>query len=218
MVPLAASGVVVSARVPALEPWEHATGTAALVPTRENSGACVARAAWPRATRIACGERADPRDRQTSCGADTLSSMSDTAGTDRIPLQLIQGCLVASIQVDLTDDVLTRFRRELLDRIDSTRVHGVVLDVSGVEVMDAVDFELLRTTMAMASVMGATPVIVGLKPGIVSALMDLDVDIRDIRAALNLDDALKLLRQPDEAVTDSAPDSDPEADADERAQ
>ena len=144
--------------------------------------------------------------------------MSDTAGTDRIPLQLIQGCLVASIQVDLTDDVLTRFRRELLDRIDSTHVHGVVLDVSGVEVMDAVDFELLRTTMAMASVMGATPVIVGLKPGIVSALMDLDVDIRDIRAALNLDDALKLLRQPDEAVTDSASDSDPEADGDERAQ
>ncbi len=119
--------------------------------------------------------------------------MSDKTGSDRIPLQLIQGCLVASIQVDLTDGVLNRFRRELLARIGSTHVHGVVLDVSGVDIMDSVDFEMLKTTMTMASIMGASPIIVGLKPGIVSALMDMDVDIRGVRAALNLDDALQIL-------------------------
>ncbi len=119
--------------------------------------------------------------------------MSDKADSDRIPLQLIQDCLVASIQVDLTEGVLKRFRQELLARIASTHVHGVVLDVSGVDVMDSVDFEMLKTTMTMASVMGASPVIVGLKPGIVSALMDMDVDTRGVRAALNLDDALRML-------------------------
>jgi rsbT antagonist protein RsbS len=119
--------------------------------------------------------------------------MDDKAGSGRIPLQLIQGCLVASIQVDLTDHVLSRFRQDLLARIGSAHVHGVVLDVSGVEVMDSVDFEMLKTTMTMASIMGATPVIVGLKPGIVSALVDMDVDTRDVRAALNLDDALQML-------------------------
>ncbi len=119
--------------------------------------------------------------------------VSEKTGDDRIPLQLIQGCLVASIQVDLTDQVLKRFRQELLARIASTRVHGVVLDVSGVDVMDSVDFEMLKTTMTMASVMGASPIIVGLKPGIVSALMDMDVDTRGVRAALNLDDALGML-------------------------
>ena len=119
--------------------------------------------------------------------------MNDKAGSERIPLQLIQGCLVASIQVDLTEQVLSSFRQELLARIGSTHVHGVVLDVSGVDVMDSVDFEMLKTTMTMASVMGASPVIVGLKPGIVSALMDMDVDTRGVRAALNLDDALRML-------------------------
>ena len=119
--------------------------------------------------------------------------MNNVTGSDIIPLQLIRGCLVASIQVDLTERVLGRFRSELLERIASAHVHGVVLDVSGVEVMDSADFEMLKTTMDMASVMGATPIIVGLKPGIVSALVDLDVDIRGVNAALNLDDALERL-------------------------
>ncbi len=119
--------------------------------------------------------------------------MDNQAAIDRIPLQLIQGCLVASIQVDLTDQVLGLFRKELLARIASAHVHGVVLDVSGVEVMDSADFEMLRTTMTMASVMGATPIIVGLKPGVVSALVDMDVDTSGVQAALNLDDALQIL-------------------------
>ncbi len=119
--------------------------------------------------------------------------MNNEAGADSIPVQLMRGCLVASIQVDLTEQVLKRFRQELLERIGSARVHGVVLDVSGVDVMDSADFETLKTTMSMASVMGASPVIVGLKPGIVSALVDLDVDTRGVRAALNLDDALEWL-------------------------
>ena len=122
--------------------------------------------------------------------------MNDKAASNRIPLQLIQGCLVASIQVDLTDQVLDRFRQELLARIGNTHVHGVVLDVSGVDVMDSVDFEMLKTTMTMVSVMGASAVIVGLQPGIVSALMDMDVDTRGVRAALNLDDALQILKAP----------------------
>ncbi len=139
--------------------------------------------------------------------------MDDTAATNRIPLQLIQGCLVASIQVDLTEQVLGHFRQELLERIASTRVHGVVLDVSGVEVMDCTDFEMLKTTMSMASVMGATPIIVGLKPGIVSALVDMEVDTRDVRAALNLDDALRMLNasEPSEATTEPETEQDSDA-------
>ncbi len=137
--------------------------------------------------------------------------MNHQAPTDRIPLQLIQGCLVASIQIDLTEQVLSLFRQELLGRIASTHVHGVVLDVSGVEIMDSTDFEMLKTTMTMASVMGAQPVIVGLKPGVVSALVDMDVDIRDVRAALNLDDALQLLRGPLTRPESMTPDTDPDA-------
>lgn len=142
--------------------------------------------------------------------------MDSSAATEHIPLQLIQGCVVASIQVDLSDDVLRRFRDELLARIATERVHGVVLDVSGVEVMDSTDFEMLKTTMTMASVMGASSIIVGLRPGIVSALMDLNVSIDNVRAALNLDDALRQLNSPAVEVTPMEPEPERLADADGR--
>lgn len=139
--------------------------------------------------------------------------MDNKAATDRIPLQLIQGCLVASIQTDLTDQVLSLFRQELLERIAGTHVHGVVLDVSGVEVMDSTDFEVLKTTMTMASVMGATPIIVGLKPGVVSALVDMDVDTENVRAALNLDDALQILGASAANAATTEPETEPDTDA-----
>ncbi len=137
--------------------------------------------------------------------------MDNQSTTDRIPLQLIQGCLVASIQVDLTEQVLGLFRDELLGRIAGAHVHGVVLDVSGVETMDSTDFEMLKTTMTMASVMGAEPIIVGLKPGVVSALVDMDVDTRNVRAALNLDDALQILGASPESTEATLPATEPEA-------
>ncbi len=136
--------------------------------------------------------------------------MDNKAATDRIPLQLIQGCLVASIQIDLTEQVLSLFRQELLERIASAQVHGVVLDVSGVEIMDSADFEMLRTTMIMASVMGATPIIVGLKPGVVSALVDMDVDTQNVRAALNLDDALQILGASATSAATTVPETEPD--------
>ncbi len=110
-----------------------------------------------------------------------------------IPMQIIQGCLVASVQVELTDDLLREFQQELLERIGRSHVQGVVLDVSGVKVMDTLDFEMLCDTMKMASIMGATPIIVGIRPGIVSALIDMDVDVSRVSAGLNVDDALKML-------------------------
>lgn len=113
-----------------------------------------------------------------------------TAGEDsRIPLQLSQQCVVASIQVDLDDDVLMAFRRELLELLKTSGARGVILDLSGVNVMDADDFRALRDTMQMARLMGAASIVSGLQPGVVSALIDLDADIEGVEATLTLDDA-----------------------------
>jgi rsbT antagonist protein RsbS len=111
----------------------------------------------------------------------------------RIPLQLSQGCIVASIQIELTEEVLHQFRKDLLERLHTTRAKGVVLDVSGVEIMDLEDFEALRRTLSMASVMGVETILTGFQPGVVSSLVDLNADIDGINAAFDLDDALRLM-------------------------
>ena len=114
-------------------------------------------------------------------------------GLRRISLQVSQNCVVASIQIDLSDKILHQFRKDLLERLQSSACTGVILDVSGVEIIDLQDFNALRLTMYMAAVMGAQTVISGLRPGVVSALIELGAEVDGIKAALNLDDAFRLM-------------------------
>jgi rsbT antagonist protein RsbS len=135
------------------------------------------------------------------------------SGVQRIPLQFVHGCVVASIQIDLTPEVLQQFRMELLERVQASGADGVIFDVSGIDILDLDDFDALRQTMAMAEIMGARSILSGLKPGVVSALIDLGADSGELNAVLNLDGAFRLLdemkkvpAQPKEAFEDGQED------------
>ena len=141
--------------------------------------------------------------------------MSDErGGIAKIPLQISRNCVIASIQIDLSDSVLRQFRTELLELIQSSGAHGVILDVSGIEVMDYEDFEALRKTMAMARLMGAPSVLAGLQAGVVSSLVELGAETEDIVATMDLDDAFQVMDQL-RATTDR---DNPEDEQDERLQ
>ena len=115
------------------------------------------------------------------------------SSVQRIPLQVVRGCVVASIQIDLDPEVLRQFRNDLLECVKNSRANGVILDVSGVDILDQDDFNGLRSTMEMAEIMGARSILSGLKAGVVSALIDLGADPEGVKAVLNLDDAFELL-------------------------
>ena len=119
----------------------------------------------------------------------------ETSNVQRIPLQVSRGCVIASIQIEISKDILKQFRLELLGVLKTSRAVGVILDVSGLEILDLEDFNGLRKTMDMAMVMGAKSVLSGLNPGVVSALIDLGADVDGVTAALNLDEAFRLLEQ-----------------------
>ncbi len=115
------------------------------------------------------------------------------SSVQRIPLQVVRSCIVASIQIDLNVEVLRQFRNDLLECVQKFRANGVILDVSGLDILDMDDFNGLRGIMEMAEVMGARSILSGLKPGVVSALIDLGVEPGGVSAVLNLDDAFQLL-------------------------
>jgi rsbT antagonist protein RsbS len=119
----------------------------------------------------------------------------DEGNIQRIPLQISYDCVVASIQIDLTEAVLHHFQADLLERLQTSGATGVILDLSGVMVIDLEDFKALRMTMEMASVMGTVVVFSGFRPGVVSSLVELNADIDGIQAALNLDDAFQLVEK-----------------------
>jgi rsbT antagonist protein RsbS len=117
-------------------------------------------------------------------------SVSDA---QQIPMQLSRGCVVASLQIELSDDVIARFRKDLLEFLHSTGTNSVILDVSGLDVIDGNDFSALKLIMSMAHLMGAHSVVSGLKPGVVSSIIELGVETRDVNAALDLDDAFDVV-------------------------
>ncbi len=133
--------------------------------------------------------------------------MEDAAARTRVPISLTHGCLVASIQVDLDEEILATFRRDLLERIHGCGATGVILDVSGVALMDAEDFEALRGCITMAGLMGARAVLVGLQPGVVSALIDMDVNTDGIEATLDLEEAFLRLQPREPEGPDAAPEA-----------
>ena len=129
-----------------------------------------------------------------------------------VAIQVSRDVVVASIQVDLDDDVLARFRDELLHRLHETGSPGVILDVSGLETLDSNEFTALRRIITMCTIMGAESVLVGLRPGVVSALIEAGADVDGLRAAINLDAAFALLQPEPEPEPKSEAGADPDAD------
>jgi len=136
------------------------------------------------------------------------------ADIPRVAMQVSRGVVVASIQIDLDEDVLAQFREDLLGRIHESGARAAILDVSGVETLDSEELATLRRIIAMTDLMGAQSVLAGLRPGVVSALIEAGADVDGLRAAVNLDAAFDLL-QPElesEAETELDSETEPEGD------
>ena len=138
-----------------------------------------------------------------------MSLYTDIPG---ISMQVSRDIVVASIQVDLDEDVLARFREDLLRRIHETGSRGVILDVSGLETLDSDEFAALRRIITMSTIMGAKSVLVGLRPGVVSALIEAGAEVDGLQAAINLDAAFALLQPEPEPEPKSEAGADPDAD------
>lgn len=107
----------------------------------------------------------------------------------RVPLQVSQGCIVASVQVDLRPEVLANLQSDMLELIRESGARAVIIDLSGLDTIDPEEFAALLRTTEMARLMGTLPVLSGLNAGVVSALVDLDVDTGEIEATRTLDGA-----------------------------
>ena len=112
----------------------------------------------------------------------------------RIAVHEFEGSLVGSILVELSDRVMQAFRENLLEEIHRTGAASAIIDVSGLNVLDIHEFDFLRSTFRMASVMGCRPILVGLNPGIVAALIQLDADVEGLETALSVEHAIHALR------------------------
>ncbi len=133
-------------------------------------------------------------------------------------MQVSRGIVVATIQDDLEQAVLARLRDNLLSQLEKSGCQGVILDLSGLHTLDAAEFDAILQITAMIRVMGATPVLSGLRAGVVSALIDTGIEVGDIQAAVDLDAAFELLLPASTAEPDEAAGADDETETAEAEQ
>ncbi len=121
--------------------------------------------------------------------------MKPSAETTIIKTYETQSCLVVPIQEELTSDAAKGIQRGILEQIHARSIKGVIIDLSGVNIIDRILWEIFSKTAQMIQMLGFSCVITGLNPGVVASIIDLNLDIDDITTAMDLESALQILIQ-----------------------
>ncbi|WP_238007847.1 STAS domain-containing protein [Dactylosporangium sp. AC04546] len=114
---------------------------------------------------------------------------------DRVPVLKIGDILLVSIQIDLDDQTAMQLQEDLSDRIVETGAHGVVIDISALEIVDSFIGRMLSTIAAVSRVLDAETVVVGMRPAVAITLVELGLSLNGVRTALNVDKALEILAE-----------------------
>ncbi len=130
--------------------------------------------------------------------------------TTGIPVIELWNHLLVPLQGDITDSQMDELSITVLDRIRDRGTDGLVLDASGVWLLDSHLCNELSRLATAARLMGARPVLCGLSPTVVLTLQAMGIELDGVETALGLEAALELLglRGPSENDDDLATDVD----------
>lgn len=114
-------------------------------------------------------------------------------GYQRIPIIGFWDLLLVPLQGDMTDDMASRLVTEVLDRIHKSGSLGLMIDITGLWLVDSHLCSVLSQLASAASLMGARTIISGMKPEIAMALETMGISLSNVTTTLDLETALVLL-------------------------
>lgn len=119
--------------------------------------------------------------------------MDDFISSLNTSVTVVDGCLIVTLPNDITDNDIKIISSSILMRANKSYIKGVILDFSTAYVIDSHSFKVFEKVSKAISLMGVRVVWIGLRPGVVSSLMDLNVDVSQIKAAVNLEQGLEMI-------------------------
>jgi rsbT antagonist protein RsbS len=114
---------------------------------------------------------------------------------ERIPILKMGELLLVTIQVDMHDRLAMALQDDLTARIVKDRARGVLIDISALDIVDSFIGRMISNTAAMARVLDARTVVVGMQPAVAITLVELGLKLEGVRTALNVERGVQLLRQ-----------------------
>ncbi|AXX31058.1 STAS domain-containing protein [Actinosynnema pretiosum subsp. pretiosum] len=112
---------------------------------------------------------------------------------ERVPILKIGDVLLVSIQIDLQDQSVLALQEDLAEKISATGAHGVVIDISAVEIVDSFIGRMFATIASISKLFDADTVVVGMRPAVAITLVELGLTLGGVRTALDLERGMKIL-------------------------
>jgi rsbT antagonist protein RsbS len=112
---------------------------------------------------------------------------------DRIPILRMGRFLLVTIQVDMHDQLALTLQDDLTNRIVKDGAKGVLIDISSLDLVDSFIGRMIGNTAAMARVLDAQTVVVGMQPSVAITLVELGLALPGVRTALDVEKGMAML-------------------------
>jgi rsbT antagonist protein RsbS len=112
----------------------------------------------------------------------------------RIPILKVGRVLIVPIQIDMDDQTVIHLQERILSELERTGARGVLIDISLLEMVDSFIGRMLSDIAAMARIMDARTVVVGMQPAVAITLVELGLELKGVETVLNVDEGFRLLR------------------------
>jgi rsbT antagonist protein RsbS len=103
--------------------------------------------------------------------------------------------LLVTIKVDMHDQLAMTLQEDLTNAISTHGSRGVLIDISSLEIVDSFIGRMLANISAMARILDAETVLVGMQPAVAITLVELGMSMPGVRTALNVEAGMELLRE-----------------------
>jgi rsbT antagonist protein RsbS len=113
---------------------------------------------------------------------------------DRIPILKMGRILLVTIQVDMHDGLAMTLQDDLTARIVKDHASGVLIDISALDIVDSFIGRMISNTAAMARILDARTVLVGMQPAVAITLVELGLTLEGVRTALNVEQGISMLQ------------------------
>lgn len=112
---------------------------------------------------------------------------------ERIPVLKMGKLLLVTIQVDMHDRLAMTLQDDLTERIVKEKATGVLIDISALDIVDSFIGRMISNTAAMAKILDAKTVVVGMQPAVAITLVELGLTLDGVITALNVERGIALL-------------------------
>ena len=122
---------------------------------------------------------------------------------DRIPILKLGKALLVTVQVDMHDRLATALEEDLSAKIVASSAKGVLIDISGLDIVDSFMGRMLDNIAAVSRLLDADTVVVGMRPAVAITLVELGLELRGVKTALNVERGMALIQTRLEGVDDA---------------